>query len=77
MVEEIAARRGKPHAARKAHQQLRAELGLELLDVTRQRRLRDPDLVGGASDAAFIGDLHEILNAAKLHWLGTPATGLG
>ena len=67
MFQEIAPRGRQPNASRQAHEKLRAELRLELLDVPGERGLGDPDLVGGARDASFIGDLYEILNAAQFH----------
>src|SRR5437763_5280956 len=67
MFQEIAPRGRQPNASRQAHEKLRAELRLELLDVPGQRGLGDPDLVGGARDASFVGDLDEILNAAQFH----------
>ena len=67
MVQEVTAGCSQPHASREAHQQLRPKLRFELLDVTRQRGLRDADLVGGARDAALVGHLHEVLDAAQFH----------
>src|SRR2546425_7371103 len=67
MFQEVAARGRQPNAARQAHEKLRAQLRFELLDVPGQRGLGDPDLVGRARDASFIGDLHEILDAAQFH----------
>src|SRR5215472_18915969 len=67
MIEEVTAGCSQPYASRKTHQQLSAKLRFELLDVTRQRRLRDADLVRRTRDTSLIGDFHEVLDAAQFH----------
>src|SRR6266404_1526363 len=67
MLQEIPPRCRQPNAPRQTREKLRAELSLELLDVPGQGGLGDSDLVGGSRDASFIGDLHEILDAAQFH----------
>ncbi len=67
VVQEVPPRSRQADPSRQTHEKLRAELRLELLDVPGQCRLRDADLVRGTRDASFIGDLHEILDAAQFH----------
>src|SRR5580693_8740016 len=67
MIQEIPSRSRQANPSRQAREQLRAELRLELLDVSRQSGLGNPDLVRRACDASFIGDLDEILDAAQFH----------
>ena len=55
--------RGGPFAAK----QVAAELGLELLDRPRQRRLRDVALVGGAREVEHARDGEEVANLMHLH----------
>ncbi len=48
-------------AARRAHEQLRAQVGLEPLQAARQRRLADAQRVGGARQVARFADGEEVL----------------
>ena len=57
---EEAARLGQGHASAGAHEQLQAKLGLQCLDLLRQRWLRDPQALGGAVDVHLLGGDAEI-----------------
>ena len=58
-----ASRRGQPHAARQAHEQLGAELGLEPLQARRQPRLRHVQLARGRGEVAAARDGEEALES--------------
>jgi hypothetical protein len=47
---------------------LRAQIGFELFDAARQGRLGDAELAGSTTDAAFLGDPDEVLEASQLHF---------
>ena len=48
------------------HQQRDAEIVLELPDLQPERRLRDPQLIGGPRHVAHLDDLHEITQLAEI-----------
>ena len=48
-------------------EQRAAELPLERLDLLRQRRLGDQQLLGGARERAFVGDRQQVSQLAKVH----------
>ena len=48
-------------------QELSAELRFELLDLTAERRLGNPELLGRATEAALGGDRHEVTQMTELH----------
>src|SRR5204862_2428202 len=60
--------------ARKALEQLDAELGLELPDLGRQAGLSDPQSLGGAREALLLGDRHEVDELTKLHGVHAAAS---
>lgn len=62
------ARLGQVHAAGAAAEQRRADLGLQLADLDRERRLRHAQPLGGLADAACLGDGDEIAEPTKIHW---------
>ena len=51
-----------------AHEELRAELALQLLDVLGKRRLREMDLASGAGKAPLPSDGEERSEQAEIHW---------
>ena len=59
--QERAPGRGQAHAARQAHEQLGAELGLEALQARGQARLRHVQLARGRREVARAGDGEEAL----------------
>src|SRR5436309_2405526 len=60
-------RRGQANAATRPREQLRSELGLERLDLSRQRRLRHVESRRGAPEVERLRDRNEITKLAKLH----------
>ena len=58
---------GQPNTRRQTLQQRAAELVLEALDLLRERRLRDEQLLGGARERAFVGDRQQVLQLSKVH----------
>ncbi|SOY69664.1 hypothetical protein CBM2589_A90999 [Cupriavidus taiwanensis] len=59
--------RGQPHPAAVAVEQPRADRGLELLDIERQRRLRDGQPARGAAVVQFLGQHEEVTQVAEFH----------
>ena len=49
------------------HEQLHAELGLELADVLRDVRLHRVEAVGGGGEGAFLGDREQRFELAHVH----------
>ena len=70
MFEELAAGSRQAHPARQAFEQGRAQFGLHALHMARQCRLCDAELARRARDAAGVGDVHEIADAAQIHGAG-------
>jgi hypothetical protein len=58
---------GQQYAFAPAHQQLDAQMLLELLDAARQRRLGDADALGGLGDRAALGDGQEGAQQGQIH----------
>jgi hypothetical protein len=52
-------------------QQHGAEVGLELPDAPAQRRLADVQPRGGPAEVPFLGDRHEVAQAAQVHQAAT------
>ncbi|SOZ29428.1 conserved hypothetical protein [Cupriavidus taiwanensis] len=59
--------RGQPHAAAVAVEQPRPDRGLELLDIERQRRLRNGQPARGAAEVQFLGQHEEVTQVAEFH----------
>ncbi|MGC4071109.1 MAG: hypothetical protein QM760_01040 [Nibricoccus sp.] len=59
-------RLGQPHRAGAAHDQPRAQLILQLLDLPAQRRLRDVQQLGGTGEVALAGDGDEVAELARV-----------
>ena len=57
---------GKPHDARRALQQLLAQMGFQPLQLQADGRLRGVERVGGARETAQIGDQHEGPNRIEI-----------
>ena len=67
---------GQLDAAAVAQQQRFAQVGLERTHLAAQRRLREPEQPRRAAEAAQLGDLHEVLELAKIHRCGSyPSAG--
>jgi hypothetical protein len=66
VIDELATGAGEPHAARQPHEELRAELLFEAAQMTREGRLGDAEMLRGARDAAQVGNLDEIADAAQI-----------
>ena len=64
--QEIAPDRRQLDRARSAIEQPHREIGLELLDAPRERRLGEMELVRGAAEAAELRDQHERLDAVEV-----------
>ena len=62
---------GQLDVPRRAHEQLGAELGLELPDRLAQRRGGHVQPVGGAAEAQLLGDGHEVAQMAQLRHVPT------
>ncbi len=75
-VEDAHAELGWRGAAPAAHEQLHAELALELTDVLGDVRLDRVQAVGGGRETAFLGDREERLELTKIH-LATPLRHVG
>ena len=60
--------------ARRAHQQFDTEVLLEMPDMLAQRRLGDPEALGGARDGSFLRDGQKVPELTDVH--GTPPSGL-
>ena len=60
--------------ASRTSQQLNPELGLELLDLLRQRRLRDVQALRRATEMALLGDCDEVAQVSQLHGANLPAS---
>ena len=67
MVEVGGARRGQVDAPSRAGEQGDAELGLELADLLRQRRLRHVEAFGGPAEVPLLGDGDEVAEVAQFH----------
>ena len=67
MVEELPPGDGEAHPARQPCQELRAQLVFDTPNLARHRRLRDAEMTRRARNAAQLGDLHEIAEAAEIH----------
>ena len=70
VFEELAAGGCQAYPARQALEQGRTQFGLHALHMAGQCRLRDAELARRARDAAGVGDVHEIADAAKIHGAG-------
>ena len=66
-LEQQRAGGGEPHAAAVPREQRHAEFVLELPDLAAQRRLRQPQFVGRAADAAGARDAHEVAQFLQFH----------
>ena len=64
---ERAALGGQPHPSRRAHEELDAELALELLDPGREGGLRDVEDGRGSADGAALGNGDEGLELGEEH----------
>src|SRR6185503_18512236 len=67
VTEQERARPGRRGAAAEPIQQLHAELVLEAAHVLGDRRLGQEERLGGAREAAQLGDLHEDLEPTQVH----------
>src|SRR4051812_28763150 len=67
LAQERIAGGSEPHTRWQTLQQWAAELVLEALDLLRERRLRDEQLLGGARERAFVRDRHQVLQLPKIH----------
>ena len=65
--EQALARSGQPHAALDAIEQQETQFLLEMLDLPRQRRLRDPQIVAGFTEILPSCGLNEIAELAQIH----------
>ena len=65
--EKRAPRRGELHAASDALEQRRADLALEVADLTGERRLRDVEPRGSAAEVELFGDGNEVPEVAEFH----------
>jgi hypothetical protein len=65
--EQTLARRRKPHAALDPIKQQKAQFVLEMLDLPRQRRLRDAQIVAGLAKILPPRGLNEIAELAQIH----------
>src|SRR5205823_14132686 len=70
-----AARVGEPHASRRAHKELDAQLALESVQPGRERRLGDEQRLGSAAHAAPARDLQESLDLQELQAVEPAASG--
>ena len=68
--EQLLARLGDHDALADAVEQPMPDLGLELLDLMRQRRLGDVNGFGGTGEIELLGERREITQMAQLH--GSP-----
>jgi hypothetical protein len=62
---------GKSDAGGKTLQERAAELLFEALDLLRERRLCDQQLLGGARERALVGDRQQVLQLSKVHGRGS------
>jgi hypothetical protein len=65
---KVAPHGGQLHAAGGAVQQLQGQVGFQLLDAPRQRRLGDVQLLGGLVEAPQVGHGHEGLHTVKINF---------
>ena len=65
--QQALARRGQPYAALDAIKQQKTQLALEMLDLTRQRRLRNAKIVACLAKILPTRDLNEIAELAQIH----------
>jgi hypothetical protein len=70
--EQTLARRRKPYAALDAIKQQKAQFVLEMLDLPRQRRLRDAQIVAGFPKILPPCGLNEIAELAQIHFSMMP-----
>ena len=66
-VEQGRAGAGQAHRALGAVEQGGPDLGLEILDVLRERRLGDRQSLGGAAEMQLLGDRQEAAKRAQVH----------
>lgn len=67
MLQQRPPRGEQVDAPRRAGEQRRAELPLQLADAARERRLRDPQPARGAGDVLFFRDGDEIAKLVEAH----------
>src|SRR5262249_30305687 len=65
--QQILAGAGKAQVAPGAFEQRDAQLGLQIVDLTRERRLRNAHAGGGTRDVFGLGHGHEISQVSQLH----------
>jgi flagellar biosynthesis/type III secretory pathway chaperone len=65
--EQALARRGQPDAALDAIEQQKAQFLLQTLDLPRQRRLRDAQIVAGFPKILPAGGLNKVAELAQVH----------
>ena len=63
--EQALARRGQPDAALDAIEQQKSQFLLQMLDLPRQRRLRDPQIVAGLAEILPPRGLNEVAELAS------------
>jgi hypothetical protein len=66
--EQALARRGQPDAALDAIEQQKTQFALEMLNLTRQRLLRDAQIVACLAKILPSRDLNEIAELAQVHF---------
>jgi len=67
VVQKLVARTGQRHALACAVEQRRADLLFELLDLVRQRRLRDMQPLGRAREVERAGQCDEVAQVPQFH----------
>ena len=67
MGEELLTGRRERHAARATHEQTNAELVLESVDLTRERRLRDPEATRRSGHVSLFRDGDEAFELSETH----------
>jgi len=65
--EESAAEVGEANGAAEAIEEAAAEFGFELLDLLRERGLRDMAFFGGSGEGASVGDGAEVAELVEFH----------
>jgi hypothetical protein len=67
LLEEQPARRTELHAATEAIEQLETDLAFEVLNLSRERRLRHSQALRGAAEMFLFANRHEVSKMPQFH----------